>query len=69
MNTVTFLKVNMMRDIKAQGISEINAQKGIDYAMLSWGKLGSTKNAYRDMVNLAGGRAASLQGKKWKLIK
>ena len=69
MDTVTFLKTNMRRDITSQGISEVNAQKGIDYAMLSWGKLGSTKNAYRDMVNLAGGRAASLQGQKWKLIK
>ena len=69
MDTVTFLKTNMKRDIMAQGITEINAQKGVDYAMLSWGKLGSTKNAYRDMVNLAGGRSASLQGKKWKLMK
>ncbi len=69
MDVKEFLKSNMKTQIMSQGITELNAMKGVDYAMLSWGRLGSTKNAFRDMVNLAGGRAASLQGKKWKLSK
>ena len=69
MDTIKFLRENMMRDIKAQGMTEINALRGVDYAMLQWSKLSGSRNAYRDMVNAAGGRAASAQGKKWRMIK
>ena len=69
MDTIKFLRENMMRDIKAQGMTEINALRGVDYAMLQWGKLGGSRNSYRDMLNTAGERAASAQGKKWRMIK
>ena len=69
MDVKNFIRKNVGTTLQSRGYSKQVSDRAIDKAMENWGKLGNTKNPYRDICNHAGMLAAGATGKKWVNVK